>query len=191
VRPRQRDDGHSVATPCLSTGETFTRGHAVKALRCKRMVGTTLDGAILTRSDPFWGRPCLAYNLQARFPGVAVALLRRMQDCFTKEVSVPLNVVPETALHLSLYSIIPFSWPDDAKEPFWQSTRERLLEIVPELAREWRRLSRSAAGRLTVSRVLGVSGFRGAAPRVSNAALVRGESSAPRAAPHSAVPTTG
>lgn len=100
------------------------------------MYATVSNGDILTRCDRLWGRGCLAYNLQAHLPATALALLSRMQQCLEREISVPINVVPEHALHISLYAVVPYSWPDDGKEAFWESRRERLLQSLPDLSRE-------------------------------------------------------
>lgn len=48
---------------------------------------------------------------------------------------MPVHVVPDRALHVSLYALVPFSWPDEAKEPFWRATQGALLELWPELVR--------------------------------------------------------
>jgi hypothetical protein len=87
-----------------------------------------------TQADPWWEQPCLAYNLQARLPRASVGWLMRMQECLTREVSAPVNVVPALALHVSLYSPVPFSWPADAKEAFWLSKRPHILNLMPEIA---------------------------------------------------------
>lgn len=89
----------------------------------------------LTRGDALWGEPCLAYHLQGRLPAEATTALARMQRYAARELSAPVHLVPAEALHVSLYSLIPVHWPEEAKEPFWNAQQARLLELLPELTR--------------------------------------------------------
>ena len=88
---------------------------------------------VVTRADACWGRACLAYNLQARLPAAVAETFVCAQQRLLADSSVSLNAVPASALHVSVYALVPFSWPDAEKEPFWRAVAPRVLERLPEL----------------------------------------------------------
>jgi len=84
-----------------------------------------------------WGQPCLAYNLQARLPASAIRALVEAQSSL-RQLSVPLHTIPTAALHVSVYAMVPVSWPDPPKEPFWREIQPSVREIVKQVESEFR-----------------------------------------------------
>jgi hypothetical protein len=95
--------------------------------------------AIQTQRDLRWGQPCLAYNLQARLPASAIQVLREAQNSLSG-ISAPLCMMPTAALHVSIYAVVPVSWPDSAKEPFWRQVQPSVHEIFRDVANDFSRV---------------------------------------------------
>ena len=93
--------------------------------------------AIQTQPDPWWGQPCLAVHLQGRLPASATRVFAEAQRSLSG-LSAPLCVIPPTALHVSIYSVVPVSWPAAEKEPFWRQVQPSLLEVVRDVAGDLR-----------------------------------------------------
>jgi hypothetical protein len=87
-------------------------------------------------ADARWDQPCLAYNLQARIPRPILPVLRDLQGAVKKALAVPLHLVPAEALHISLFAIVPVSWPEQEKEPFWKAVFPSVKEYCEGLKRQ-------------------------------------------------------
>jgi hypothetical protein len=56
---------------------------------------------VILQRDSRWGQPCLAHNLQARFPARAACTFADAQASLSP-LSAPLCLIPAAALHVSI-----------------------------------------------------------------------------------------
>lgn len=105
-----------------------------------------------------WGKPCLAYNVQASFPVTAHGDIAAVQD-HLKTLRLPqLRVPPPHAQHVSIYALVPVRWPDADKEDYWNEISTAAISSLQALCVDRRRFElRFDRLQLTPSAIIAVA----------------------------------
>lgn len=105
-----------------------------------------------------WGKPCLAYNVQASFPVNALGAIAAVQD-HLNALSLPqLKCPPPQAQHVSIYALVPVRWPDAGKEVYWNEISAAAISSLQALCAGRRRFKlRFDRLRLTPSAIIAVA----------------------------------
>jgi hypothetical protein len=74
---------------------------------------------VLVTADEMWGKPCLAYNIQAVLPQDALDAFGQLQRDFGAFGLPAINLCPRHSQHLSIHALVPVRLPIAGKEDYW------------------------------------------------------------------------
>jgi hypothetical protein len=94
-----------------------------------------------TAPDDGWGKPCLAYNVQARFSARTLDEMALLQDGLQALSPLPLNLSPRHSLHVSIYALVPVRWPDTGKADYWNERSAQAISDLGTLCGDRRRFA--------------------------------------------------
>lgn len=86
-----------------------------------------------------WGKPCLAYNVQASFPVDALGAIAAIQHHLNALPLPQLKCPPPQAQHVSIYALVPVRWPDAGKEAYWNEISASAISSLQALCAGRRR----------------------------------------------------
>jgi hypothetical protein len=79
--------------------------------------------------DTLWGRPSLAWHIQPGLNEEGQAALAKMQRLVLSHWPAPLHAAPASALHVTIYSLVPIRSAFD-KGVYWNAIRAPALELL-------------------------------------------------------------
>jgi hypothetical protein len=82
-----------------------------------------------------WAQACLAYSVQAQLHGNATMLIRQFQDMTAKDSPVRLHLIPQSALHCSVVTLIAPDSKIVSKAAAWRRIREAIEDDLIAIIR--------------------------------------------------------